>query len=555
MKFKLLLTPIFLLAILHLSAQLMEVKQHFSRYDTLRGTINEYRRNWNVLKYELTVTPDFQSKSISGISRITYYEEQPVFTMQIDLQQPLIIDSVTDNNGNSYKNRRDSNVCFVDLRDSLAKYKFLPGVRSLKVYYHGMPKEAKRAPWDGGLVWKKDSLNNPWIATACQGLGASVWFPCKDHQSDEPDSGMTIHIIVVDSLKAISNGRLKGVNSVGNGMSSWTWDVVNPINNYDITMNVGKYANFTDTLMGEAGKLDLSYWVLDYNLEKAKRQFEQVKPMLRSHEYWFGKYPFYEDGYKLVETPFLGMEHQSAVAYGNKYMNGYLGRDLSGTGVGLKWDFIIIHESGHEWFGNNITTNDLADMWVHEGFTNYSETLYTDYHFGKEAGIEYCNGIRKNIRNDRNIIGDYGVNKEGSGDMYPKGANMLNIIRNTINDDNKFRSILRGLNSAFYHKTVNTGDIENYISQESGINFSPVFDQYLRTTTVPTLEYRIKGKNISFRWTNCIKDFNLPLYANNGLKMEPTNEWSKMKRNKNDNWQEIFKDILKRYYIQLKQVK
>ena len=302
---------------------------------------------------------------------------------------------------------------------------------------------------------KKMQQDRPWMSVACQGLGASVWYPCKDHQSDEPDNGASLSIIVPDTLVAVGNGRLKNKISNNNGTTTYTWEVKDPINNYNIIPYIGKYVNWSDTLQGEKGTLDLSYWVLDYNLEKAKKQFEQVKPMLRCFEYWFGPYPFYEDGYKLVESPHLGMEHQSAVAYGNGYQNGYRGMDLSGSGWGIKWDFIIVHESAHEWFANNITTKDIADMWVHESFANYSETLYTEWLFGKEAGNEYNYGIRRRIENDRPIIGPYGVNKEGSGDMYYKGGNMLQTIRHAINDDEKFRNILRGLNQNFLSSNGN----------------------------------------------------------------------------------------------------
>ncbi|HSC40371.1 MAG TPA: M1 family aminopeptidase, partial [Chitinophagaceae bacterium] len=311
------------------------------------------------------------------------------------------------------------------------------------------------------------------------------------------------------------------------GTSTWTWYVVNAINNYDIIPYIGKYANWQETFTGEKGKLSCSYWVLDYNLDKAKEQFKQAPLMLKCFEYWFGPYPFYEDGYKLVEAPHLGMEHQSATAYGNKYHNGYLGRDLSGSGWGLKWDFIIVHESGHEWFGNNITSKDLADMWVHEGFTNYSETLFTECQYGKKAGEDYVIGSRKQIRNDIPIIAPYGVNQEGSGDMYSKSGNMLHTMRQVINDDDKFRQILRGLNTTFYHKTVTTQEIEGYINIESGIDFSKVFDQYLRTTDIPVLEYKTSDKSISFRWTNCVKGFNLPLKINAGEEkwIRPTEAW------------------------------
>lgn len=539
-------------------AQLMEEKSVFTRADTLRGSITEYRIGWDVIKYDLTVQPDIITKSIDGKNTITYREDLPVKTMQIDLQQPMGVDSIIGEN-KSYPFKRDNNVCFVELRNSSTTTAFTPAIRKLTVYYHGTPKEAKRAPWDGGLVWSTDINGNPWIATACQGLGASVWWPCKDHQSDEPDSGMSISIVAPDSLTAVSNGRLRNVSPTAHGFKTWTWEVINPINSYGVTMNIGKYTHWNDTLMGEGGKLDLQYWVLDYNLDKAKQQFEQVKPMIRSHEYWFGKYPFYEDSYKLVETPFLGMEHQSAVAYGNKFQNGYLGRDLSGSGWGLKWDFIIIHESGHEWFGNSITSKDLADMWIHEGFTNYSETLYVETMFGKQAAAEYNYGIRKNIKNNKTIIGYYGVNKEGSGDMYYKGANMLNIIRQTINDEVKFRNILRGLNLTFYHQTVTTKQIENYISTQSGIDFSTLFNQYLRTTQIPVLEYYFlkNNKKMFFKFSNCVDGFNLPItvYAESTkFIITPSHDWKSIQIPQSILFSALANLIEKSYYILVKQV-
>jgi aminopeptidase N len=273
-------------------------------------------------------------------------------------------------------------------------------------------------------------------------------------------------------------------------------------------------------LNGEKGKLDCSYWVLDYNLVKAKKQFgRDVKPMLKAFEYWFGPYPFYEDGFKLVESSHLGMEHQSATAYGNHFMDGYLGRDLSGTGWGMKWDYIIVHESGHEWFGNNITTKDIADMWVHEGFTMYSEVLFVEYYYGKKAADEYVQGIRRNIGNYQAIIGHYGVNQEGSGDMYNKGANLLHTIRQVIDDDTVFRKILRGLNKEFYHQTVDSKDVEAYFSKQSGKDLSKIFDQYLRTTKIPQLEYKITGNKLSYRWTNCVPGFEMP------VRLEGSGDW------------------------------
>ncbi len=503
----------------HVSAQLLQNKEVYTMEDTLRGSLNANRDWWDVLRYEIEVKPDIEKKEIEGKVKIYFKTKRNAKRMQVDLQQPLIVDSVKFSSGTYSFNKSPFGVfgnakffqknSVVNIQISASIYE----ETSLTIYYHGKPKEAVRAPWDGGLTWSKDKKGNAWVSTSCQGLGASVWWPCKDHQSDEPDNGVSLTMIVPDTLIAVGNGLLKGKKNLPNNFIAYTWETKNPINTYDVAMNIGKYVNFKDTIMGEGGKLNLDYWVLDSNLNKAKEQFKQVKPMLHCFEYWFGKYPFYEDSYKLVDAPFLGMEHQSAVAYGNKYANGYLGRDLSGSGWGLKWDFIIIHESGHEWFGNNITTKDIADMWVHEGFTNYSETLYTQWLYGEEAGNDYCVGIRKNISNNIPIIGPYGVNKEGSGDMYYKAANMIHNIRHSINNDVLFRKILRGLNSTFYHKTVTTQQVENYISTTTGINFSKTFDQYLRTIQIPELEYYADSvaSKITYRWVNSIDGFDMPL--------------------------------------------
>lgn len=557
MKYKgnLLLFPLLLLAVVT-QAQLSAQKSRYTFEDTLRGSITQYRQGWDVLKYDLQVTVDIENKSISGHNKITYYENLPVREMQIDLQKPLMIDSVVSENGTQLSYRQLGNAWFVRLKPDGAMIKFLPGNRWLQVYYHGVPKAATRPPWDGGLIWRKDSLNNPLIATACQGLGASVWWPCKDHQSDEPDSGMTIKLVAPDTLTVVSNGRLQNVSPSANNTKTWTWLVTNPINNYDVTMNIGKYTHWSDTLMGVAGKLDMDFWVLNYSVEKAKKQFAQAKPMLRSFEYWFGKYPFYEDGYKLIETPFLGMEHQSGVAYGNKYANGYLGNDLSATGWGLKWDFIIVHESGHEWFGNNITSKDLGDMWLHEGFTNYSETLFTETYYGKQAANDYNYGTRKRIKNEGTIIGPYGVNEEGTGDMYYKGGNLLHLIRHSIDNDELFRNILVGLNTKFYHATVTTKQVEDYISSESKMDFSKVFDQYLRTTQIPVLEYKLKdkGRSIQYRWSNCIDHFDLSLVLKDGdqsLRINPTTGWKTLRLNKKQTGLWSPDQIEKNYYIHL----
>jgi aminopeptidase N len=453
--------------------------------------------------------------------------------MQIDLQEPMQISKITQN-GKSLKYTREGNAFFIKLIDK----QIVNSINEIEIYYHGKPVIAAQPPWDGGLTWTKDTNDKHFVATSCQGDGASLWWPCKDHLYDEPDS-MLMSINVPKDLTDISNGRLRGVTKLRDGTHTFHWFVSNPISNYVININIGDYVHFSEIYEGEKGKLDCDYYVLRDNINEARRQFKQVPGMLKAFEHWFGPYPFYEDGYKLVEVPYLGMEHQSSVTYGNGYKNGYRGMDLSGTGWGLKFDFIIIHESGHEWFANNITYKDVADMWIHESFTAYSESLYLNYHFGKEAAGEYVIGTRKGILNDRPIIGKYDVNYAGSGDMYYKGANMLHSIRQLIKDDEKWRKILRGLNEKFYHKTVTTKQIEDYLIQHSGLALQPIFDQYLRSTDIPVLQTRVKGKKLEFRWANAIKGFNMPIQIEiNGHScwITPKTTWQskKVKKGVND---------------------
>jgi aminopeptidase N len=477
----------------------------FTHADTLRGSITPERAWWDVTFYDLHARLNPADSSVAGWNGITYRVAGPAREMQIDLQEPLLIDSIVQD-GRRLSFRRDGNAFFA----RMAAPQPVGARKTVTVHYHGRPRVAKHAPWDGGIVWTADSAGGTWIASAVQGLGASAWWPNKDTQTEEPDS-QRIAITVPDPLVDVSNGRLRSTKHNGDGTTTYEWFVADPINNYDVAVNAGSYAHFSDTYRGEGGTLTLDFWPLAANLEKARAQFQQVKPMLACFEHWFGPYPWYADGYKLVETPHLGMEHQSAVAYGNHYQNGYLGRDLSHTGLGLAWDFIIVHESGHEWFGNNITSADLADMWVHESFTHYSESLYTECQQGKEAGAKYIMGTRANVANDEPIIPAFGVNAEGSGDMYYKGGNMLHTIRQIVGDDERWRGILRGLNQTFRHKVVTGRQVQQYISRQAGIDLGNVFQQYLTTTRIPVLEYRIRNDTLRYRWADVVPGFDMPV--------------------------------------------
>ena len=487
------------------SQGLMEDKLLPTRQDTLRGTITPEREWWDLTYYHLDIKVEPDKKFISGSNTVGYKVLKSNKMMQIDLQEPMKITSV-EADGKSLKFNRDGNAYFIELKQKQEKN----DINYIKINYEGFPKEAIRAPWDGGLSWTKDENGNHFIATSCQGLGASVWWPNKDHMYDEVDS-MLISVNVPKNLTNVSNGRLRKVTEHKNNTKTFDWFVTNPINNYGVNINIGDYVSFSEVYKGEKGDLDIDNYVLSHNLEKAKEQFKQVPMMIEAFEHWFGPYPFYEDSFKMVEVPYLGMEHQSSITYGNKYQNGYLGRDLSGSGWGLKFDYIIIHEGGHEWFANNITYKDIADMWVHEGFTCYSENLYVDYFFGKEASAEYVIGTRRGISNRKPIIGQYDINREGSGDMYSKGANLLHTIRQLAKDDELWRQTLRGLNKEFYHSTVTTGEIEEFISKGIGMNLSKVFDQYLRDYRVPVFEYEITNGVLMFRWNNVIDGFDMPL--------------------------------------------
>lgn len=526
--------------------------------DSLRGSITRERAWWDVVRYDITIEPNIDNKTIKGKTDITYIVTGDTISfMQIDLQAPLIVDSVYLNNFTKVAVvKRD-----VDLFYLLMPQQTKGKKNKLTIYYHGKPLEAVRPPWQGGFIWDADSLGRPWISVACQGLGASVWFPCKDHQSDEPGEGATLTMITPDTLMGVANGKLVEQKKLPAGRASYKWAVRNPINNYNIIPYIGKYVNISRTYQGEKGILPVDLWAIDYNRQKMlSHALPDVMRTLSSMEYWFGPYPFYNDGYKLVEAPHLGMEHQSAIAYGNNYLYGYSGRDISNSGEGLKFDFIIVHESAHEWFGNSITAADIADMWIHESFTNLSEALFVEKYYGKEAATDYIVGIRGNILNDKPIIAAYGINQEGSGDMYYKGANMLQNIRITINDDNKFREMLRAINRDFYHKIISNLQVQAYINDFSGINFSKTFEQYLTTTQIPTFEFYFStdNKKVFYRYINAIDGFDMPLVLVKDdivVRLNPTFEWQSYEVSSAKLREMFFTNFIERkYYLNAKEI-
>lgn len=515
------------------SAQLIKKKETFTRADTLRGMLTPLRTGYDINYYHLDVKVDIEKRYLSGSNEFRFTATQDLRRLQFDLFENMKISSVV-YKGKSLPFKREFNAVFIDFPSIVKK----GSKEAFVVNYEGNPTVARQAPWDGGFVFSKDAGGKPWVGVAVQGFGASSWWPTKDHQSDEVDS-MLISVAVPKGLMNVSNGRLRSAEPLPGNYTRYNWFVASPINNYNVSINIADYAHFSDSaFVGENGKLTIDYFVLRENLDKAKIQFNaDVRRMLKCFEHWFGPYPFYRDGFKLVETPYLGMEHQSAIAYGNQYKKGYLGKDLSGTGLGMDWDYIIVHESGHEWFGNNITSKDLADMWIHEAFTMYSEGLFIECQKGKNEGARYIAGLRKTISNDRPIIGPYNVNKEGSGDMYNKGANMLQTIRAVVNDDAKWRAILRSMNREFGLKTTTTGEIVNYFNKESGLNLTKIFDQYLRFANIPVLELRTNSDGtVGYRWRADVKDFDMPIRIRKDAAepwqiIKPTPEWKSMKGN------------------------
>lgn len=509
----------FFVSLFQANAQLTVPKETFTRRDSLQGGLRPERTSFDVLHYDLNIKISPNQKYIVGYNDITFKVVENTSKIQIDLFENMNIDSIIYND-KKLEYKREELATFIHFPQELQK-----GTENvIRFYYSGNPVIAKRAPWDGGFVFSKDKNGKPWVGVACQGFGASCWFPVKDSQSDEPDNGATIKVAVPNGLMNVSNGRFMGMENLKNGYTRWDWEVKNPINTYDITINIADYVHIHDNHKG----LDLDYYVLRANEKKARKHFEEVKPMMDCFQEKFGKYPFSDDGYKLVETPYLGMEHQSAVAYGNHYMKGYMGNDLSGTGVGTLFDYIIIHESGHEWFGNSITSKDIADMWIHEGFTMYSEIVYIECQYGYDKAMHYAYGLRNSVTNDRPIIGHYGVNKEGSGDMYPKGALMINTIRHIVDNDSKWWRMLLKYSETFKKQIIKTQDVIDFFNKESGRDLTPIFDQYLRYTSIPELEFRKNGKVIEYKWNAEAPNFVMPIdvmIKGKKIRLEASTSW------------------------------
>lgn len=493
--------------------------QQFTRRDSLQGGLRFERTCFDVQRYDLNIKVDPEQRTITGYNDITFKVTENTGRIQLDLFDNMKIDKI-EHNGKELKYKRDEDAVFINFPKELKKGK----EETLRFYYSGKPTVARNAPWDGGFVFDKDSNGKPWIGVAVQGTGASLWYPVKDHQTDEPEKGASIKVAVPNGLMNVSNGRFTGKEDLKNGYTRWDWEVKNPINNYTITLNIADYAHIHDNHNG----LDLDYYVLRENEAIAKKHFEEVKPMLDCFQSKFGPYPFYEDGYKLVETPYLGMEHQSAIAYGNKYKKGYMGFDNSMSGVGMLFDYITIHESGHEWFGNSITSKDIADMWIHEGFTTYSETVFVECLYGYEKAMKYIRGQRGSVSNDKPVIGVFGVNKEGSGDMYYKGALLLNTLRHVINDDAKWWAMLLKYSTDYKKQVIDTEMVVSFFNKESGMDLTPIFNQYLRHKNIPKLQLRLANGKLEHRWETNEPNFVMPVgitVDGKEVRLNVTNNW------------------------------
>ncbi len=487
--------------------------------ENMPPTIAAERSWWNLLKYTIELIPDYNHQTISGTNQLQFTALENGTVLQIDLQDPMQIDRVVWENRTLEVRKDKQQRYLVFFPTTIQK----GSVQTITIHFQGRPRAALKPPFDNGWIWTKDVQGRPWMSIACEGSGPSVWLPCKDVMYDEPDNGVVFSITVPDTLTAVANGRLQSVSAAEKGKKTFTWQVVNPINGYNIIPYIGRYVNWGTKYKGLKGNLDTQFWVLDYNLAKGKQHFQQADTLLRAFEYWLGPYPFYEDSYKLVEAPMPGMEHQSAIAYGNGFQNGYQGKDfISNSGWGLKWDFMLVHESGHEWFGNSITASYNGESWIHEGFTKYLEALYTDYVFGTEAGNDYAIGTWKRIKNDAPVLSG------STSDYYYKGGAMLHMIRQIVGDT-VFRKILRELNKRFYHQTVSTQQILALFNQYAQHSLTKIFEQYLQTAGVPVFEYAIGNNDIKYRWKNCVEGFNMPVKVwigkNQSRFITPGSQW------------------------------
>jgi aminopeptidase N len=488
--------------------------------DILRGAYGRYRANNDLLYYHLDIRVDPDKKFVSGKNSIRFKMLQDDTRIQLDLIDTLSVDKIL-LGASSLKYERKSRAVFVDFPETLRAGQ----VYTIDFYYSGSPVQTGRF---GGFTFGKDPAGRPWIYTACEGIGASMWWPNKDQWRDEVEN-MEISVAIPNDLVDVSNGKFVGKADLGDGYTRWDWMVHYPINNYDVSLNIGNYVHFSDRL----GHLPMDFYVLPEDLDKAKKQFTQAKGMIQAFQHYFGEYPFAKDGYKLVEVPYSGMEHQSAVTYGNHFANGYLERDWTEVGISPRFDFIIIHESGHEWFGNSITAADSSDMWIHEGWTTYLESLYVEYMYGHDDALKYLNGYKPKVKNDEPIITQHDVDGEPTSDQYFKGTLFINTLRSIVDNDKRWWKLLHDFYQHFKYHNIMTEDVVEYFNQHTGMNLTPVFNQYLRHTAIPTLELKFDDASgtVSYRWKVDEPGFAMPVRVGKKVHWQiihPTTDWQKM---------------------------
>lgn len=528
-------------------------RAEFTRADSLRGSLRPERTCYDVKSYDLHLRVDTTNQSISGSNRISFQALQDFKKLQIDLFANMSIQRITFK-GAELKYRREFDAVFVEFSENVVA----GSTENITVYFSGKPLIAKNPPWDGGFTWTQDNHGLPWIGVSCQGIGASLWWPTKEDPADEPEK-MNLHINVPNGLRCVANGNEENPTTSADGTTTYHWNISYPINNYNVSINIGDYVHLHDTYRAEDGDtLSLDYYVIRDNRQKAISQFRQVKPMLACYEKFLGKYPFWNDGYALIETPYLGMEHQSGIAYGNRYKTGYAGMDRSG--MNLPFDYIIIHETGHEWWGNSVTCRDLADMWIHESFCTYTEAIYVECMYNYDTAMTYVNALRNSVSNTKPIIGVYGVNREGHGDMYVKGMLFLNTLRHVVNNDDIWWPMIKNMSDTTFKMTaVNYDDVVTFFNQKSGMDLTRVFEQYVKHPSVPELEYCIKKKKgkmiVSYRWKAQVEGFDMPIDVNIGdehFRLKPGTSWKSLSVDHPKDDRLLIDD--RKFYIRKKQV-
>ena len=531
---------VLILCLSRLSAQAPATPPVPTRADVLRGEYGRYRANNDLLSYHLDIRVDPEKKVISGKNTIRFKMLADDTRLQLDLYANLNVDKILfGRTGLTYQ--REINAVFVDFPQMLKAGR----TYAIDFYYSGTPAQSGRF---GGFSFSKDPAGRPWIFTACEGQGASIWWPNKDQWRDEVES-MALSVAIPSDLVDVSNGKFAKKTDLGDGYSRWDWLIQYPINNYDVSLNIGHYDHFADRL----GDLPLDFYALPEDLDKAKTHFAQAKGMLEAYQHYFGEYPFKKDGYKLIQVPYTGMEHQSAVTYGNRFTNGYGGRDWTGVGISPKFDFIIIHESAHEYFGNAVSAADVSDMWIHEGWATYLEGLYVEYTFGHDDAIRYLNGYKSKVQNRQPIITPRGIHREPPQDMYFKGALFINTLRSVVNDDRRWWKLLRDLFQRFKYRNIMTEDIVQFFNTELGRDFTPIFDQYLRHTTLPVLalEFDEAKSTVLYRWKVDEKRFAMPVRVgapDDWRLIQPTTEWQTMSTPLKKDQFEVATDL---YYVQV----